>query len=85
MGRWRHHLGVLYTYGMSAQDLLRVNRAVISIGRLHDQPDDKAFWLKQSPVARLEAIELMRQTIYGYDPATLRLQRVLTITRLQGR
>jgi len=83
MGRWRYDHGVLYTYGMRPQDPLRVNRGVISIGRLHDQPDDKAFWLKRSPVARLEAIELMRQTVYGYDPATLRLQRVLAVTRLQ--
>jgi hypothetical protein len=28
----------------------------------------------------MEAIEVMRQIIYGYDPATTRLQRVLEIT-----
>jgi hypothetical protein len=38
----------------------------------------------------LEAVELMRQIIYGYDPSTTRLQRVLEIaqhplkTRQQG-
>jgi hypothetical protein len=28
---------------------------------------------------RLEALEQMRQILYGYDPATTRLQRVLTV------
>ena len=68
---------------MSAPDPLRVNRAAFSTGWLRDEPDDKAYWLAQSTLARIEAIEIARQAVYGYDPATLRLQRILTIARLQ--
>jgi len=32
---------------------------------------------------RLAALELMRQKAYGYDPATMRLQRVLEITQFR--
>jgi hypothetical protein len=28
------------------------------------------------------AVELMRQMIYGYDPARTRLQRIFTVVRL---
>ena len=31
--------------------------------------------------ATLQALELMRQIVYGYDPATARLQRVLEIAQ----
>ena len=31
------------------------------------------------PLERLEAIELMRQILYGYDPIPVRLQRVLQL------
>jgi hypothetical protein len=31
----------------------------------------------------MEAIEVMRQIIYGYDPATTRLQRVFEIVDLE--
>jgi len=30
----------------------------------------------------MEALELTRQIVYGYDPATTRLQRVLEIAEL---
>ncbi len=36
----------------------------------------KAFWATQSPSARLEVLELMRQMAYCYDPITDRLERV---------
>lgn len=31
----------------------------------------------------MEAIEVMRQIIYGYDPATTRLERVFEIIELK--
>jgi hypothetical protein len=75
---------LLYTYAMSLQDSLRLNRTAFSTGRLHDTPDDRTYWLAQTPLSRLKAVEIMRQAIYGYNPSTTRLQRILTITRLQG-
>jgi hypothetical protein len=41
--------------------------------------DDKAYWASQTPMARLEALEFMRQVVYGYDPIGDRIQRVLEV------
>ena len=59
----------------------KLDRAHFSVAKLHDS-DEKAYWLSKTPAERLEALELMRQMIYGYDPARTRLQRVLTIASL---
>ncbi|HID51852.1 MAG TPA: hypothetical protein EYP41_07445 [Anaerolineae bacterium] len=61
--------------------VLQVNKSVVSITSLTDKSDEKAYWLSKTPQERLEALELMRQIIYGYDPSTTRLQRILTITQ----
>jgi hypothetical protein len=47
-----------------------------------DQADKKSYWLSKTPYERLEAVELMRQVAYGYDPSGTRLQRVLEVTRM---
>jgi hypothetical protein len=52
-----------------------------SVAKLNEA-DEKAYWLSKSPAERLEAVELMRQMIYGYDPARTRLQRILTVVSL---
>lgn len=44
---------------------------------------DRAYWHSRTPEERLLALELMRQSAYGYDPATARLQRVFEITQLK--
>ena len=59
----------------------KLDRTHFSVVKLGDS-DEKAYWLSKSPAERLEAIELMRQMIYGYDPGRDRLQRVLTIAKL---
>lgn len=42
--------------------------------------DDRKYWQSRTPNERLEALELMRQSAYGYtDPTAKRLQRVLEI------
>jgi hypothetical protein len=56
-----------------------MDKTIFSVAALTDQSDEKAYWREQSPVARLEALELMRQVMYGYDPTTARLQRILTV------
>jgi hypothetical protein len=44
--------------------------------------DEKHEYLSQTPAERLLALELMRQSVYGYDdPATPRLQRVFEIAQ----
>jgi hypothetical protein len=56
-----------------------MDKTIFSVATLTDESDEKAYWRDQSPVARLEALELMRQVMYGYDPTTARLQRVLAV------
>ena len=43
---------------------------------------DRKYWHEQTPDERLAALELMRQSVYGYEnPTTRRLQRVLEIVK----
>jgi hypothetical protein len=68
---------------MDKRDFPRVARNAFTVASLFDPPDDKEFWLSRTPNERLEALELMRQIIYGYDPSVTRLQRVFEITQRQ--
>jgi hypothetical protein len=58
----------------------KVQRTAFTVASLFDQSDEKSYWLSKTPYERLEAVELMRQIIYGYNPSATRLQRVLEIT-----
>jgi hypothetical protein len=58
---------------------LRMDKTAFSVVSLGDESDEKAYWATQSPRARLEALELMRQVVYGYDPIADRIQRVLEV------
>jgi hypothetical protein len=61
---------------------LTVDRTALSVSSLHDESDEKAYWLSKTPAERLAALELMRQIVYGYEHATApRLQRVLEIAQ----
>lgn len=55
--------------------------SVCSLSDASEEADEKAFWQTQTPEQRLQALEFLRQVMYGYDPFTARLQRVLTITQ----
>jgi hypothetical protein len=68
---------------MNAVEQLRLDRSVFEVASLDDEDPDKAYWQSKSPQERMEALELLRQIIYGYDPATTRLQRVLEIAELK--
>ncbi len=59
----------------------KLDRQAFSVGSLRDPSDENAYWHAKTPHERLEALELMRQIVYGYDPATTRLQRVLEIAQ----
>jgi len=66
-----------------SRDALRMDRTVFDVVPLEGQDDDLAYWLARSVDERLEAIEVQRQVIYGYDPATERLRRVLEVASLE--
>jgi hypothetical protein len=59
----------------------KLDKTALSVASLEDGTDEIAYWQQKTPQERLAALELMRQIVYGYDPATCRLQRVLTITQ----
>ncbi len=60
----------------------RIDRNVMVVTSLHDEPKDRAYWMAQTPEARWRAIELMRQVNYGLDATSGRLQRVFEIAEL---
>jgi hypothetical protein len=64
---------------MHALHLAKLDNTAFSVASLTDESDEKRYWLTKSPYERLRALELMRQIIYGYDPSTERLQRVLEV------
>ncbi|MFQ6043303.1 MAG: hypothetical protein ACE5PV_20820 [Candidatus Poribacteria bacterium] len=67
---------------MNAIDTLRMDKDAFSVTSLFDVSDEKRYWLSKTPHERLEAMELMRQINYDYNPTTARLQRVLEVARL---
>jgi hypothetical protein len=59
-----------------------MDRRAFSVVRLDEQDNaEKRYWRSKSPHERLQAVEETRQMIYGYDPASTRLQRVLEVAQ----
>jgi hypothetical protein len=61
------------------------DRGPIEVRKLTDKSSDRQYWMSKTPEERFEALELLRQIAYGYDPATERLQRVLEVVKLEWR
>ncbi len=59
----------------------KVQRTAFTLASLFDESDEKSYWLSKTPYERLQAVELMRQIIYGYNPSAMRLQRVLEVAQ----
>jgi hypothetical protein len=66
---------------MERIDSVKIDRKALSIASVLEPSDEKAYWLSKTPTERLQAAELMRQIVYGYDPSTTRLQRVLEVAQ----
>jgi hypothetical protein len=66
---------------MDRIDFPKLRRDVFKVASIFDESDEKEYWLSRSPYERLEAVELMRQIIYGYGPFAERLQRVFEVTQ----
>lgn len=62
---------------------MKMDKSQFSIASLADNSDETAYWQCQTPQARLEALELMRQVMYGYDPSTARLERFFEVAQLE--
>lgn len=52
------------------------------IRSLHEH-DDFSVWKDKTPLERMEELEALRMTFFGYDPAAERLQRVIKFTQLK--
>jgi hypothetical protein len=60
----------------------KMDRRTLSVVPLAEQDDlDKRYWRDKSPHERRQAVEETRQMIYGYDPASTRLRRVLEVAK----
>jgi len=59
-----------------------MDKTRLSVVALSEKSGKRGFWHSATPHDRLRALEFMRETMYGYDPASARLQRVLEITQL---
>ena len=60
----------------------RMDKSQFSVSSLYDEPDDRAYWPSKTPQERLQALEFLRQVMYGYDPTTERVQRTFEILKL---
>ena len=68
---------------MSLLQELKMDKSVFSVADLSDESDEASYWQTQMPTARLAALELMRQVMYGYDPSTARLERFFEVVELK--
>lgn len=59
----------------------RLDRGHFSVASLDEAEDEHYCWSK-TPDERLAALEVMRQSMNGYDPARTRLQKILIIATL---
>jgi len=66
---------------MAVIDKVRMDRSVISVVTTETPSDAREFWKTRTMQERLEALELTRQILKGYDLDTTRFQRVLEIAR----
>jgi hypothetical protein len=64
---------------------IRMDKTAVSVVSLYAESDEKEFWRAQPPTARLEALELMRPAMYGYDPISDRIERVLEVIKRPSR
>jgi len=54
------------------------------VSSLDEETDKTAYWLTATPEERLQAVEVMRQIVYGYAPSSQRLQRFFKVAELQS-
>ena len=62
------------------EEMLKIDRKAVTVTSLKET-DELDFWLSRPLAERLAALELLRQIAYGYEPNSVRLQRVFEIVR----
>ena len=61
-------------------DTFNLDRTIVSVRSLHDEPDDLAYWLTQPPERRLQAVEYLRESFHGHAYPSQRIERVFALT-----
>lgn len=61
----------------------RLDKTVFKICHSFEEAeeDDRAYWQAQSSDLKFQSLEFIRQSIYGYDPATERFQRSIEFVK----
>ncbi|MEX2142650.1 MAG: hypothetical protein WD894_25575 [Pirellulales bacterium] len=60
----------------------RLDKTAFEVRSLEQEGDDRKFWWSKTPDERLLALEMMRQSMFGYDPLTDRVQKILRVSEL---
>lgn len=63
--------------------LFEFDKHAVEICSLGEEGNDLEFWLSRTPEERISAVEHLRRMMYGYDPATARMERILEIDDLK--
>jgi hypothetical protein len=55
---------------INSVDQVRLDKTALEVFSSFEEADaaDCAYWHSRTPEERLQAVELMRQSAYGYDP-----------------
>ena len=67
------------------QILPALDKSTLSVTRLGDTEEEKAYWLSRTPEERLAAIEVSRRMVYGEDAATARMVKVFEVCKVTWR
>ena len=70
------------THSPSFLNHIKMDKTAFSVTTLSEKTNDREYWLSKTPQERMQALELMRQINYGYDPTTARMEKVLEIVQL---
>ena len=66
------------------ENIPRLDKTKIAVFKLGQEPKSHVFWLTQTPVQRLEAVEFYRKQYTPNYGTESRLQRVYTITKREN-
>ena len=64
---------------MNALHRARLDKTAFSVASLADESDEKSIGWQKVRMSRRARLELMRHIVYGHDPSTERLQRILEV------
>ena len=61
------------------EEIYKMDKSIISSVNINKDTDEKKFWLSKTPQERIMSMEYVRQVLYGYNPSSDRLHRVLEV------